>query len=266
MNFARLNTTYWSKTLYNPNETLLDADINDTFTINLLQSMNDWVCTVERLELTTNAIPFFDGEYEDEQITVNGVVEGDLTTLKAYSLQDLITKLNQMANGRVVWEVDAVGFVTIRRRVDVGGDIIIPSSLNHILGLGDGRLPHGTPSMSSKTPRFGIGDQLQHIQLRSNMNLVSDTVGQTKSNIVTDIAVNNNFTANVGGGNNWSYLNRDKLVYTPQQRRWLNFNASSPLQVLRIFAEYVRPDGESRMVKLPRGGIFAIKLGFYQRI
>jgi hypothetical protein len=272
MNFSRLNTIYWSKTIYNDDASNnINADINDTFTSNLLESMNDWVCCVERMEVSTNAIPYYDGSYEQESFSWDGGT-ASTSTIVSYSLEDTIDKLEKLMSDNklgkltikapwyIVWAVStSVDAITTK--------ITLPPKLNEILGFKDGTLSDN--EKTSVVPRLGLGDQLQHVQIRSNMNLVSDTVGQTKTNIVTDLStgISYNVSSTIANqvSSTLSGTARDKLIYVPTQRRWLNFNASSPLQVIRIFCEYVRPDGVSRMVTLPLGGVFTVKLGFYQR-
>ena len=273
MNFARLNTIYWTKTLYNSDSSkTIEADINDTFSSNLLASMNDWVCAVERMEISTNAIPYYDGAYEKENVVIKDTDEAttgtnySLVSIVAYSLADTITQLNTLFAGILVFTLGSDGTVTITKAgVAIGKAVDFPVGINTILGISNSTIPVADAAGVSSGPRFGLGDQLQQLQIRSNLNLVSDTVGQTKTNIVTDVSVAGIYNLTTAAGGGIGYNGRDKLVYVPTQRRWLNFNSNAPLQVLRIFCEYVRPDGTSRMVNLPLGGVFNIKLGFYQR-
>lgn len=147
--------------------------------------------------------------------------------------------------------------------------------VNQCLGLEDGDLDEvndpDTGYYYSRYPRFDTGDLCEHVRLVSNLMLISDTSGQAKTNIVTDVAAISSYVTSHdglpvnGGATNFSFSQRQKLVYQPTQRRWLNFAAPVALTYISIWAEYVRPDGESVMIKLPRGAMFAIKLGFYYR-
>jgi hypothetical protein len=285
MNFARFNALYWTSNLTNTNSdgSYVDADINETFTSNLLENGGDYICAVERLELNLNGVPYYDGEYEGESIEiratgadgvnpVDGLMQTINVTFKSYSLKNTIDQLNIMLAaeavnstttlGAFVFSLDADGFVTLSRTNSTNFYTVFPNRLNQILGLYNEVA--GETNWISGEPRWDIGDSLQHIRLTSNLNLVSDTVGQAKTNILTDLSVNSSLSASSNGG--YSYSSRDKMIYTPSEHRYLNFNSSAPVQIIRIVAEYVQPDNTSRVVQLPVGASFNIKLGFYQRI
>lgn len=287
MNFARLNTLYWTKELSNLNDdgTYINADLNETFTSNLLDQASDWVVAVERFEVSLNAIPYYDGEFNNENIEIYN--QGDdpdvaaaqqtlaLNTFKAYSLKDLLQKLNDIFGaaglgqpsvaGAYQLAVDQEGIVAFTRTNHAAYQIKLPPKLNYILGLFDEPFGpvNGEQVWYSKEPRISVGDELDHIRISSNLNLISDTIGQAKTNIVTDLSVPANISAS---GNDFSWSPRDKLIYTAQERRYLIFNSSAPVQIIRLFVEYVQPDGTERMVQLPPGGVFNVKLGFYQRV
>jgi len=287
MNFARLKTIYWTDSINNDKHdgSTRNADINKTFTNNLIQQASDYICAVERLELNLNGIPYYDGEFNDETIEikgsgdeVDGVLYDEETTYqsinftsKAYSLPHLIDLMNSTladipvgspsSDGTYIFSLDASGFVTLSRTNHDKYRIHFPLHLNNILGLYN---EVAEDDWTSEFPRWDIGDELQNIRISSNLNLVSDTVGQSKTNIVTDLSVGSSLSASSTGG--YSFSSRDKLIYTPTNRRWLNFNSSAPIQTIRIYCEYVLPDGTARMVLLPHGAVFAIKLGFYKRV
>jgi len=127
---------------------------------------------------------------------------------------------------------------------------------------------------------FDIGDALQHIRLTSNLSLVSDTLGQSTTTIITDLAPDGLLSVSGGdpipsstsqnqyngyGGGTISVVPRQRLVYSPFTRRWLNISGWGPIYNLRIQCTYVDLWGRELPILLPPGGTFAIKLGFYRR-
>jgi hypothetical protein len=288
MNFSRLNVLYWTDNLTNQNNdgTTIVADISKTFRSNLLERASDWVCAVERMELNLNGIPYYDGDYQAEQLQLYGTgenidgVEYDRDTVyqtinlnfKSWSLKNTVDQLNELLASQAIgsptqagnwsFELDADGFITLSRDNSDKYRSVFGERINQILGLFN-EVSDSADWISSE-PRWDCGDALQHIRLSSNLNLVSDTVGQAKTNIVTDVSVGSSLSASSSGG--FSYNSREKLLYTPSKLRYLNFNSSAPVQTLRIFCEYIMPDGTSRVVQLPNGSSFNIKIGFYQKI
>lgn len=281
MNFARLNTVYWTKEISNTKNTgeSINADLNETFNSNLLEKASDYIVAVERFEISLNNIPYYDGAYNNENWEIYNQADDpnvsapvqtlDLSTLVSYSLKDTLEKLNEIfganvgvaRDGLYRLEVDQEGIITLNRQNSNNYKSVIPKKLNYILGLFNEVA--GVQEWNSTTPRISVGDELDHVRISSNLDLTSDTVGQTKTNIITDLSVPSAISSS---GQEFSWSPRDKLIYTAQERRYLVFNSSAPVQVIRIFVEYIQPDGTERIVQLPPGGVFNIKLGFYQRV
>lgn len=284
MNFARLSTLYWTQSLANldPDGDTINADVDQTFTKNLLDKANDWIVAVERFELSCNGIPYYAGEEHLEEIVVYtraaNADDDDIETTRidvgfnAYSIPNLLDLLNvafgednDTRDANFELSIDADGFISF---TNTNLDIypVFPDKLNTILGLFDdeNHTVSNTQDWVSEYPRWGLGDELDHITIKSNLNLVSDTIGQEKTNIVTDLSVPSNLSAASDGS--FGYSARDKIIYTPSERRYLNFNSTAPIQVLRLYCEYNSPDGTKRLVKLPPGGVFNIKLAFFHRI
>lgn len=299
MNFARLQTLYWTKSLTNTNTdgTHIDADLNETFTSNLLDEADDYVIAVERFELSLNSVPYYDGSFNQESIQIFAAADDPndplvaavqtiaIDGLIAYSLNDVIVKLNEIVgnaqpeNGvnpaalmNLEFELDQEGIVTCSRTANHDQyKIKLPPKLIYVIGVHDDANYSKqllTSRWKSDLPRISMGDELEHIRISSNLNLVSDTVGQAKTNVVTDLSVPSAIGSSRSGATyGYSWSPRDKLIYTPQgERRYLNFNSSAPVQVIRMFVEYIQPDGTERKVSLGTGGVFNIKLGFYKRV
>ena len=285
MNFARLSTMYWTKEISNlqSDGALVDADLDETFTKNLIEKANDWVVAVERFELSLNGVPYYGGVDNQEQIQIMTIVaNGDDTQhstincyFNSYSLPDTLAQLTSVfANQGIAspavagnWKltVNGEGFISFTSDNYDDHYPVWPAKLNYILGLFDNP---GIGIWSSNTPRWGCGDELDHIRIKSNLNIVSDTVGQEKTNIVTDLSIFTSQSASgeAGDDKGYSYSARDKLIYTPNTRRYLNFNSTAPIQVIRVFCEQITPDGTTKMIRIPHGGVFNIKLAFFHRV
>lgn len=140
-------------------------------------------------------------------------------------------------------------------------------------------------------PRIDCGDQFNHILLTSTLPVISDTIESTESDVLTDISKNSTYAISINQPNrynNGSYFNTDaitdpngvnvgpngsswvmdirgKLIYQPYQKRLLDLISSESMRYLTITAFYVDNDGNAKKVKLPPGGTFQVKLGFFMK-
>ena len=276
---------------------ILPAVIQQAYNTPIVNKANDYVMAIERLEVNLNGVPFYQA-LDSEQIKLtligdpNTNVAKPLKELTAWSLYDLIRILNSyMQNGTIVdnggngdlfkdklqFSLDAEGFVsmsTTNYLTHKNYDFEFPASLNQVLGLEDAFPSDVTiqiNNVTSRFPRFDCGDQLSYIRVVSNLPTVSDSVGQSKSNILTDLYFGLTFGASVTDPTqptdasirpfNWSP--RQKVIYNPPIRRFLNLRSSAPINDIEISCEFVRPDGSSAPISLPRGCEFTLKIGFW---
>lgn len=305
MNFSRLNTQYVSLKVINngldsngnetynaetdPN-TSINASISQMFNPPLLDKASDYVCAIERMELSLNGIPFYEG---GEDITVVEKGNEANTTVKrfntiVYSLTQLFSILNRETfidptdvaippvPFTVTFSMNKEGFCTFKlnggKRFD---DIffIFPRRLNMILGIStaDQKATSGN-LVTSVYNRIDLGDPLRHIVLVSNLQTTSDTIGNVPLPVLTDFAppssYSNSLTYLDSGAldkSGWSTNVRQKIIYNPTERRYLDLIAPFQIQSVTISAVYVDMDDNNDYVPLPLGGIFDIKIGFYKK-
>lgn len=175
--------------------------------------------------------------------------------------------------------------------------IQFPTYLNAIMGFNkdrfDENILHGTSNSFKNLafsigPRIDCGDSFDHILLTSTLPVISDTVETTETNVLTDIAKSSNYAVSVyynntvGGiisnpnritpvsddlvvNGGWTIDTRQKLIYVPNERRFLDLIAPFSMNYLRVDAYYVDISGNSRIVQLPPGGSFKIKIGFFMK-
>ena len=294
---GKTQVIYWTGSYQNVDKTVTNAVITQQFDAPLVEKCTDYVLAVERFEVNLNGIPFYDITL-NETITFNffagGVVYNvvlQLNTLpNIYSFLELVDSLNTAVAANLIlgtyitmtFNCDAFGYLyfswvlVAAAGPHAGAAItqmtILPDEeINCCLGMEIGDEDNATGTLYSRYPRFDIGDQCEHVRIASNLMLVSDTAGQSKTNIVTDVAAISSYQTscqglpNDGGITTFTFSQRQKLCYQPTERRWLNFAAPIGLTYLQIWAEYVDDDGDSAYIPLPRGATFAIKLGFYYR-
>ena len=147
--------------------------------------------------------------------------------------------------------------------------------------------PYLDMCFETKSSRVDCGNIPTMLQLRSTMPFESDQVSSTKTNIVTDFNIVANSDANfvltpkgttIGTNltvkQNLDYLASDAIgmgmgsmiIYTPNERRWLNFSAPLPIYNVRLWVELISNDpDETNVYYIPPGGKFSIKLGLYLR-
>ena len=277
MDFSTLKVLYWTGSIENlSSETPIEAAINESMTYPLVESQTDYVLSLERLSVNLNGIPFYDNS-RGEQIEVYSRAGNVLTqvltlTRDTFTLNDTVNMVNDLIlatnigiiqNGTADMFLNQEGFVYLNFTDFANYYVVFPSFLNLIFGISTTQ-DAGVAQVKSLSPRFDCGDELQRIRITSNLGVFSDTIGQSKANIITDLELSRDLTADSLG--NFSFSQRQKLYFTPTQKRYLNFSSPAPLQNLNIRAEYIRTDGSSTVIPLPLGCAFSLKLGFYKRV
>jgi len=287
--------------LYHVNTTpdnTMEAVAKTQFNAAIIDKASDFLCAIERMEVSTNGIPFYDGDQlPREQITVRSrtnllaapTVTPDLDT-SCYSLTHLFEYLNSLvfndpnggADFRCTFSVSKDGFIilTLLDGKDFNQiQIEFPRRLNMILGLStavqeiDASLPPAPfTEAQSSFPRVDLGDDLDHIILQTNLPTNSDALGNAKLQVLTDFSSPTQYSNSMAYGANGTLVKagftsniRQKLVYTPNERRYLELVGDFPIQDIEIACWYISIDGTIKRVVLPLGGSFEIKLGFYLR-
>ncbi len=317
-NLGRIHPKYVTLSLVNDgtngSETV-DAVIDQYYNSDIIDKCSNYVCAVERLEISLNAIPFYDNEQPslegvEEKIEIyslaladdNTVVTGSLQMQwKAYSLQNLFDTIynvniplgmdlaSQSLLGytiRLKLSIDSTGYIFIEIETvgqpDGGGglnfhDIRIkfPAYLNYIFGFSERQQDFANFNnqnyMQSYFPRFDLGDDLNHIVIVTNLPTISDQVGTAIQLCLTDFAPQTVYDTSLSYNNgrlinNGVTLNtRQRAIYNPNERRYLDMISNIALRSLLVKAYYVNAFGENKIIKLPIGGTFNIKLGFYNK-
>lgn len=161
--------------------------------------------------------------------------------------------------------------------------VVFPKYLNMILGFDvtnfDQANTNGGPGKwggytKSSYPQIDCGDNLNHIFLTSSLPVISDSIQVVQSNVLTDTCPPSDYTPSVSypdkdryllSGSGWSLNTRQKFIYIPSERRFLDLIAPFNLRYLQVDCWYMSNDQTSRKVQLGPGGTFQIKLGFYQK-
>lgn len=337
--FKDLNVTYWTNTLYNDSDININATMEESFNNPLIDVASNYVCAIERMEISSNAIPFYDadtdpdnsfididiGDNRTDRVYYTNIyinLSNDVDILHAthvykvigkfYSLQDLITYLQLSA-------VNTLSGIDLNGKFSLGSDGTIMYQcyenfnssfiysnciqfssriLASIFGLPTNNIIgeewYSTYSQSdfslypqifkTKYSRIDAGNIPSTIQIGSNLPFESDQVNTAKVNIATDFALafsasnstnynlvpatavnNNNSQKNIITGYGWSFNNGGMIIYNPNERRWLNFSAPTPISQIRLSVLYITNDGISHQVVLPKGCKFSIKIGFYKK-
>lgn len=268
---------------------LIPATITEEYRTPILAKADDYVCAVERFEISSNGVPYYQQAPPPlnvvETVTITdtaGPNEDVLVTFSSFSLPDTINKLQALMStnpfelsSQVRWTVDSEGFVRVLVETGFfmtkGIDLTNAPILNRILGLETDAAGATDTELVSPFPRWDCGDQLNHFRITSTLPTTSDSVGQGKSNILTDLSFPDTISASyaypadssVFGAPSVSYTQRQKVIYNPADRRFLNLRSSAPIGDITLTCEFVRPGGSTSVVSLPKGGEFTIKLGFW---
>ncbi len=345
--FKDLDVTYWTNSIYNADDADMDAVMEETLETPLVDNALNYVCAIERLEISGNGIPYYDVSLDDDKLTnamdprpytqiqlrwsaAPGIVQATWTLQsRYYTLQDLIQELTNIgetgnfmdaphqnddigtwslgSGGTIdftlsVNAVQNLGFLwdnvyflftseTLASIFGLPADPPVIVGYGTTYGMGDFCDSAGGYKFRTKYSRIDAGNIPSIIQVRTNLPFESDQVNSARTNIATDFALaaassisynyivptniyphpttigaNINYPSPVIGNYGWSFNNGGVILYNPNERRWLNFSAPTPVTAIRIWVEYVLNDGETvRIVPLPKGCKFSIKLGFYKK-
>ena len=275
---------YWSGNQYNSSDDNQVCRINQFFNEAIIRDPKNWLVTVERCELCLNAVPFYTNPLGALQLqpTGGGLPSGNLTIPTVYSLTELIEEINSEIQSIVVaypdaanlvFKVDKHGYVIIDFDLFNNYDILLGQELSEVLGFPE-TLPSiaGVTSRKSQTPRFDVGDRLNHIILKTNLPVVSDRIGQVFTKTLADFSVLEAFNSSVSldaqsinSGQGYSYSPRQQMSYVPSTKRFVNLASDAPIDQIEITAHYTDHRNRSTEVYIPKGAGFSLKLGFYSR-
>lgn len=305
MNFSRYKPMYLSMSfkndgnkisaennIYSPDTTsdlFVNASAHTQFDAPIIEKASDFLVAVERMELSLNAVPFYDAGQDPtnpEVITIRSrtqavpVTETDLDT-NAYTLSHLFEVLNSLAyvdpndnlQFRITYSISKDGFIIVslldgRNFTDL--QIEFPRRLNLILGISTSQQFATKTECNSLYPRVDLGDDLDHIILQTSLPTNSDALGNVHLQVLTDFAAPTSYGNSLTYGANGTLIRsgfstnlRQKLIYTPSERRYLELLGDFPVNNITIDAYYTNIDGVIKNVPLCIGGFFEIKLGFY---
>lgn len=299
--YARLKPFYVSmscrnnaKTDYSAStsaDTTINATCKTQFNAAIVERASDFIIAIERVEISTNGIPFYDSTDTSvsHQIIVHSISNPVLVsqtatiTENAYSLSHLLDILNKMplTNPNTMAPFYAVFILTsdgfIKMTLPIGltfNDIVIelPQTLNNILGISLQKQLPGLSTVRSTYPRFDMGDEFDHMIFRTDLPTYSDALGNAKLQVLTDLGIATQYSSslavNVDGTFSDSGMvcnTRQKLVYTPSERRYLELVGDFPINNITVDAFYQNNNGELKRVPIPMGGSFEVKIGFYLR-
>lgn len=303
--FARLKPFYVSMSCRNnaltnydvatsPDSTI-DAVCKTVFNSAIVEKASDFVIAIERMELSCNAIPFYDSTDTSVSHTIyirsltNNMLapQGTALVWNAYSITHLLSLLNSLTftdpnnladpKFSIIWTLSSDGFIwmTMPPGAKYTFDVLqveIPQSLNNILGISTTLQLPGTRECRSVYPRLDLGDDLDHIVLRTDLPTYSDSLGNVKLPVLTDFSPPSAFSSTLTVGPNgifednaFSTNMRQKLIYTPSERRYLELVGDFPINNITVDAFYQSNNSKLKKVVLPLGGCFEIKIGFYLR-
>jgi hypothetical protein len=259
----------------------------------ILEKASDFIMFVERMECSTNGIPFYDASNipdpaNRETITIRSklavlpVTTQDVD-LNAYSLSHLFEILNSYdykdpnddSEFNMTFSIGKDGFIIVSlldEKTFTGFQIEFPPRLNQILGISTEQQLNGYTACSSSFPRVDMGDDLDHLIIQTTLPTVSDQVGNVRLNVLTDFSSPTSYSNSLAYGPDGNLVRagfqtniRQKVIYTPNQRRYIDLIGQFPIYDIRCDLFYVNNEDKLKRVPLPYGGSFEIKLGFYLR-
>lgn len=272
---------YWTQRGINTSSEPAEVVLEQNFTYPFIADASRYVLAIERFQINLNNVKFYDNS-RGESITIVTVAGGATTLVQlatdAYDLLDFLAKVNTALSSIVSFpsgdfpdnmvQIDPLdGRIVVNWTAYSSYTITWPTYMNYILDLPNGA--YNSSQTYSPSSRCDVGGDLQGLVLSSNMPVFSDTVGQAKATILTDIAVPTQFIMayRANGGDGYAIVDPpQKVYYAPDPvRRFLNFSIPIPIYNIQIRASYNSIDGRNNPVLVPTGGMFEIKLGFYRK-
>lgn len=269
----------------------INAIISEQYNQPIIEKASDFLVAVERMELSLNGVPFYDGAQSQlETITVRSrrdttlIYTTDDLDISAYSLSHLFELLNGVefedpfdaTPFSCTFSCTRDGFfvVTLIDSDFTNVQLEFPRRLNMILGISTAQqfIDPVDPwtEAESQFPRIDLGDDLDHIVLTSNLPTNADALGNIHYPVLTDFSVPSAYSNSLSYAANGTLVKsgfstniRQKIIYTPTERRYLELNGDFPIQHVEITAYYVSIDGTVKNVVLPLGASFELKLGYY---
>jgi len=298
-NFSRLKPFYVSLGVRNVPTAVdynfaIDPDnyklalVNTEFALEIVEKASDFLVAIERLELTLNGIPFYDGNLA-ETITIKSRTDASsspvIFNITSWSLSDLLGKLsaleftdpNDGTKFAITHAINEDGIIVISLGSNRTFDTIevrYPRILNCILGMSTNRQVSGGAFNQAETlyPRTDVGDNLDHIIIQTSLPTNSDSLGNAKMQILTDLSIPSNYSNSLSYGSDGSLIRsafstnlRQRVIYTPTERRFLELLGDFPITNIQVQVFYKNVSGDIVPVTLPLGGSFEMKLGFYLR-
>jgi len=182
---------------------------------------------------------------------------------------------NDSIQFRITYSISKDGFIIVslldsRNFTDL--QIEFPRRLNLILGISTNQQFATKTECNSLYPRVDLGDDLDHIILQTSLPTNTDALGNVRLQVLTDFAAPTGYSNSLSYGANGTLIRsgfstnlRQKLIYTPSERRYLELLGDFPINNITIDAYYINTDEVIKIVPLPLGSFFEIKLGFYLR-
>ncbi len=281
----------------------IPAEITETYRRPLLARASDYVCAVERLEVNMNAIPHTSDASITAVRTADGL-EYPLAPIApffvtvAYNITELVenvaTTMNELQtflNGLALEPAGPPGTVITVVLTAKGRVSINLVSVNNVtpwrfkfsdhlaskLGLTEHNYPIAPNVLwVSAFPVYDLGDEMHRLQLLSTLPATSDRQTETFTNILTDFVPGSPITEQVARGvggalafdtntQAMAFSPRQKGIYIPTERRFINLRSGASVDSIRLWLQYVTPWGDSFTVPLVNGGIFSVKIGFWNK-
>jgi len=269
-------------------DSFINASASTQFNSPIVEKASDFLVAIERMELSLNGVPFYDasqvgGVYEQIIVRSRLIVASTATDvdISAFSLTHLFEILNSLIyvdpnnnqQFHITYSISKDGFVIVSLldgRNFTNLQLEFPRRLNMILGISTAQQFATKTECDSSYSRIDLGDDLDHIVLQTNLPTNTDALGNVHLQVLTDFASPSAYSNSMGYGangtlvrSNFSSNLRQKLIYTPTERRYLELIGDFPINNISIEAFYTNVDGDLKNVPLPLGGIFEVKIGFY---
>lgn len=267
-------------------DTSIMAEVSMNFNSPIIDKASDYLVCVERLCISTNGIPFYDGQeqpYENVELYSKQSLTSNLYQVPtSYSLTELLSNLNDIAwinpQGNVAvnmsFSITSDGYIYISTN-GVNWNLMelrFPRRLNKILGISTAQMIDGQDYCYSLFPRIDAGDDLDHIMLRTNLPTHTDAIGNSRQSILTDFAPPSQYSNSLSYEDDLKMTStgftsniRQKMIYNPNERRFLELIGDFPIQDIVVEVFYMNTDDVLKRVVLPFGCVFEIKLGFYRK-
>lgn len=262
---------YFTGLTTNTTSGLMNADIKHTTNINFVQNASQWVCSVERVQISTSTIPAYPAiEIPFLQETPTDPSPYSMSIPETFNFLGFWKTWNDQLPQRLknipMYLNYRLQIPTVNNTLDVrfnDAAYNLFQAPEHFIQTNIDPVEWQYISTQEiNLANITNNDQLTEIIITSNLPTDNDRYGQFRPNVLANIPYKYNLSFS---GDRISLTPRNRYIWQPKIRSWETLNFNGPINVFELYAWYKTNDGKVRRILLPPQGLFEVKMMFVEK-